>query len=917
MLRMAAFVGLTLQCSVLWFAALTTYRWRWKKNNALAPPWAFPMMVCGTAMQCAGMWCCAHLINASTKERVFYKNAEAQKRPSALIVVQPGNQIIGDQTFDSCLLHDPLLPMREYVTSWKDLQEPVHPGKTVGSVTMTMMGFILQFVSLRAMHSAVSVFQLGAILTMTFIRSMIRTQRLKREENLLWDRPDQLRGHELDWLALKMDEHQACSDDSSWETSVFYRDFVEKTPIGMELPSTKGVGLTGLQFAESLSAGIGHVCAIVCSTPDLEILPQDATINEMHAEWLKKKECTNNSGVPHAGARMFYNRARLARLTKPLRPSGLVPQEAWGDQLVKARSQVRQLKAAIEESAGIIFSLDTVKSSWKNALSDPAVCRNDSSGYTVSTAEDIPTERVLFLTKEFDRMKSLHDEMKLWIEEYPEGGTLSIWAVRPGRDGRTPATLWCRNGNGDLQPRPKRPKYTKHNYTVRLLGLQHLIHADVQDNVKLVAMTMHYENAQLILQGAWAMTSKIDWESRGNSRWDAALAEKKEILMALLDGFDWVRVVLAQSPPESSLSLALHDVLDGYFSLAMERACNYIPSSQEIIEAISEEKRAQALWLLSQEGIELLTPDSNCRTVLSWAAQRGWTEIVKAALTIGSNVDAVDNLRRTALSYATEFEHIGVIEILLHHQASPTIADRSGRTPLLYAASDGSIEAIEILLKDGGTTIKCRDTQGRSALHCAAEKGRISAVKALLKDGRSFMIDEATESGITPLLSALVRDYRRTAVVLIRAGASWWIEVEGQKPWRWAVNHGHWTCTKFILEELNRHIEKGKKTAISIQLTSRGCKVCEEPKWESLSEKGGLFLQYNGNYWEIRDDLLEELREGLLKEELRIKVYEVREAEESAGDLQKRPKIESIPYSAGSEKILELITLHPGREGFV
>ena len=40
---------------------------------------------------------------------------------------------------------------------------------------------------------------------MSIIRSSLRTQHMKQEDNYLSDRPDVYAGHELDWLALYMD----------------------------------------------------------------------------------------------------------------------------------------------------------------------------------------------------------------------------------------------------------------------------------------------------------------------------------------------------------------------------------------------------------------------------------------------------------------------------------------------------------------------------------------------------------------------------------------------------------------------------------------------------------------------------------------------------------------------------------------
>ncbi|KAJ6787645.1 hypothetical protein PWT90_06631 [Aphanocladium album] len=304
----------------------------------------------------------------------------------------------------------------------------------------------------------------------------------------------------------------------------------------------------------------------------------------------------------------------------------------------------------------------------------------------------------------------------------------------------------------------------------------------------------------------------------------------------------------------------------------------------------------EPLYLLSHEGIELLTPDQEGLTVLSWAAQQGWTEIVKETMDTGSRVDAVDELCQTALSYAAQFGQIRIIKMLLSYQVSPAIADVQKLTHLFYAAFNDSFATIETLLKDQRTTVKWRDLQGRSALHCAAEEGQSKAVEALLKENRGLMIDKVTKFGMTPLLSALVREHRDTAEVLIRNHARWQTEVEEQRPWRWAINCGHWACAEFILEKFERADGETEKMAISIELSAGSSEALGNPgregrRWGSLTQKGGLFLRRIGDDEEIASELAVELGEKPLRKELQVEVSEVSEVDCETDEL----KVASIP----------------------
>ncbi|KAI9151532.1 Ankyrin repeat domain-containing protein [Paramyrothecium foliicola] len=233
----AAALGLIAQTSVFVFAALITYKLGWKKDDKPHDPWAFPLALSGTIGIIIGMFGCAFLVNDSTKERHFERQKSSLKNgvSASLYIVQPGNQNVGDQTFDPfSFCSSAAFPLTNYVTSWKKIQDHQHNhaqkgagyrgfNKRQGSSTAaissssliaeqlvviasitTVIGFILQFVGLRAMHASVSLLQLGVTIIMSIVRALLRTQRLRPEQNMLRDRLDEVVGHELDWLATQI-----------------------------------------------------------------------------------------------------------------------------------------------------------------------------------------------------------------------------------------------------------------------------------------------------------------------------------------------------------------------------------------------------------------------------------------------------------------------------------------------------------------------------------------------------------------------------------------------------------------------------------------------------------------------------------------------------------------------------------------
>ncbi|KAK2036496.1 hypothetical protein LZ31DRAFT_227091 [Colletotrichum somersetense] len=162
----AAGIGLLGQASVIVFGALATFYWRYEKDDAPPQTWAFPLMISRTVLLSCGMFWCACLVERSTKERVFRRDKPCGN--VSVYVTQPGNQTIGDQTYDPFAFSHSSDPLKEYITSWKAPQrlDERHTGVWLATGS-SMIGFILQFVGLRAMHSLVSILLLAAIVIMS------------------------------------------------------------------------------------------------------------------------------------------------------------------------------------------------------------------------------------------------------------------------------------------------------------------------------------------------------------------------------------------------------------------------------------------------------------------------------------------------------------------------------------------------------------------------------------------------------------------------------------------------------------------------------------------------------------------------------------------------------------------------------
>src|SRR5262249_31928118 len=156
----------------------------------------------GTIFMCSGMFWCAALIGESTEERL-YRQKDDWKDRTRLFWLQPGNQIVGDETFDAFAYVEDLenKPILEYTTSIKKKTDGFYPYTWI-AVVVTVGGYIAQFIGLRGMNASVSIAQLGITLLMSFLRGCLRMRRLRKTDNKLAEVPDMVVGHELDWLAL-------------------------------------------------------------------------------------------------------------------------------------------------------------------------------------------------------------------------------------------------------------------------------------------------------------------------------------------------------------------------------------------------------------------------------------------------------------------------------------------------------------------------------------------------------------------------------------------------------------------------------------------------------------------------------------------------------------------------------------------
>ena len=178
---------------------------------------------------------------------------------------------------------------------------------------------------------------------------------------------------------------------------------------------------------------------------------------------------------------------------------------------------------------------------------------------------------------------------------------------------------------------------------------------------------------------------------------------------------------------------------------------NKMPTVRDfwLLKAAREGQRPIVQQLL-EEGAELNSQDVHARTSLSWAAERGYTSIVKLLLSRdGVLADFRDVLDRTPLSFGAGEGHETIVTMLVNQGAVVDAQDYRGRLPLHYAVKGGHEAVINLLLRQDDVAVHFRDDNGRTPLYYATEQRYETIVTLLLN--RGAVVDSQDYRGRTPL----------------------------------------------------------------------------------------------------------------------------------------------------------------------
>jgi len=280
-------MGMALQFVAVTIPAIMTYHWREPKGTKPVQDYAYPTFLLGTCLLFVSIALCSYVIEATTIEQVFTPTDDYGVENIFRLQLQ---QNMGDQPFEAYVILNHAEDKRIRTSRYDPVEQAENSRAkdqksiVIIAVSLCFVGFICQFVGLRALHWSATVIQLGITLLMTCIRAWIRRGISNQPITF------QLPIHHPSWIALSLGT--ACQNgwppkSKLWPTKIhpIFR-FCE------ELPETRSVPVTGLISIDDPRIQLRRKLQ-PSSTTDSDLLPQaQALLSSMHwfLMWLNPRD---------------------------------------------------------------------------------------------------------------------------------------------------------------------------------------------------------------------------------------------------------------------------------------------------------------------------------------------------------------------------------------------------------------------------------------------------------------------------------------------------------------------------------------------------------------------------------------------------------------------------------------------------
>ena len=217
----------------------------------------------------------------------------------------------------------------------------------------------------------------------------------------------------------------------------------------------------------------------------------------------------------------------------------------------------------------------------------------------------------------------------------------------------------------------------------------------------------------------------------------------------------------------------------------------------------ASEGRSEIVKALIDAGADVNVKNKKGQTALIVATREGRSEVVKILLAAGANVNAKQNRYQTAFMVAVIENRPKIAKMLLAAGANVGARDGRNMTPLMVAASEGHTEFVQMLLA-AGADVNLKDGNGsQTALSWAAQNGHSEVVKILLAAGADIKAG-FRNGGLTALAKAATKGRSEIIKILLAAGAD--VNAVGSKsrfmitPLMYAAKAGHLESVKVLID---------------------------------------------------------------------------------------------------------------------
>ena len=174
-------------------------------------------------------------------------------------------------------------------------------------------------------------------------------------------------------------------------------------------------------------------------------------------------------------------------------------------------------------------------------------------------------------------------------------------------------------------------------------------------------------------------------------------------------------------------------------------------------------------WLiLYEQATAEELPRHNIFGPLFGSAYFGLTRIVKKVLEVGCDINAVDSDAKTPLHWACERGHLDVASLLIHSGANISSQCSDGRTGMHLAVQKNRVPLVKQLLAEG-ISPNSAAFDGRTALHLAVEANNTEIVHILLDAGADAT--ERTASGFNAFQLAIQLPTQSVLRILMNSAA--------------------------------------------------------------------------------------------------------------------------------------------------